>query len=193
MRNLNIDTRHARNNKSVDTSQIQSQDSSFSEKFENENGVSPVRRLQNVVKKQLSSNFALEMESIQENSENSNSDIGSNTSNVINNSSISMSVKDVANLARNRLLSIQMQKKESIKHMKTLRKVHDSKLKLQKKMLNKIANDMSTNRVDVLKKMFHEEMEYFFQQYDDLLEINQRQVHNENEIINVSESPFTNS
>ena len=96
-----------------------------------------------------------------------------------------MAVKEVAKYARKRFLSIQMARRESILHMQSLRRIHDSKLKLQKKLMNKIADDLSLNRVDILKKMFEMEMNNFFRQYDDLYEINLRQVQNEDLFIKV--------
>ena len=96
-----------------------------------------------------------------------------------------MAVKEVAKYARKRFLSIQMARRESILHMQSLRRIHDSKLKLQKKLMNKIADDLSLNRVDILRKMFEMEMNNFFHQYDDLHEINLRQVQNEDLFIKV--------
>ncbi|CAI2382385.1 unnamed protein product [Moneuplotes crassus] len=116
------------------------------------------------------------MESIIENSENSSKyddDIDK------------MSLEKIEKNARKRLLSIRVQKAESIVNMQSLRRVHDSKLKLQKKMLRKIADDISMNRLEILQNMFSTELNTFFKNYDDLHEICIRQVHNESKLIKI--------
>lgn len=61
-------------------------------------------------------------------------------------------------------LAIQMEKRDAYKQMQTLRQIHKSKLKIQKKMLSKIAENMTSDRVDILKNMFRTEMLDFMKQ-----------------------------
>ena len=61
-------------------------------------------------------------------------------------------------------LAIQMEKRDAMKQVQNLRQIHKSKLKIQKKMLSKIADSMTSNRVDILKNMFKTEMLEFMKQ-----------------------------
>lgn len=66
--------------------------------------------------------------------------------------------------SRTHSLAIQMEKRDAMKQVQTLRQIHKSKLKIQKKMLSKIADSMTSNRVDILKNMFKSEMLEFMKQ-----------------------------
>ena len=61
-------------------------------------------------------------------------------------------------------LAIQMERRDSIRNMENLRKVHQAKLKLQSDMLNKVAESMTDKRIELLRKMFKMEMAEFIKQ-----------------------------
>ena len=126
----------------------------------------------------LTSAMHLEMASIEEasNSSTSNSDIDS------------MTVSEFSKYSRKRFLTISTQRRDSIKHMQKLRRVHDTKLKLQKKMIKNIADDLTENRTSLLKSMFEREMSTFLSQYSKILEVANNLVSNEEIFLKVSNS-----
>jgi len=96
------------------------------------------------------------------------------------------SVYELEKKARTKSLAILIQRRESIRHMQTLRKVHASKLKEQKKLLTDIADTLTSNRVNFLREMYAREMGYFYDQYDGLIELNYRLVNNEHALSKVN-------
>ena len=98
------------------------------------------------------SNIDIRMHSIKEDSEICEDDrIGNN-------------YLDIYTHSKANSLAIQMERRDSIRYIESLRKVHESKLKLQRNMLNKIAENMTNNRIELLKKMFKSEMMEFMKQ-----------------------------
>ena len=51
------------------------------------------------------------------------------------NSENELSIQEILQQSKTKSLAMLMQRRDSIRHMETLRKVHSSKLKLQKQML----------------------------------------------------------
>ena len=81
-----------------------------------------------------------------------------------NESQVSNFDQSIYSASKYNSLALLMEKKDNFKKIQTLRQIHKSKLKLQKKMITTIAESMTNGRVDILKDMFQTEMLWFMKQ-----------------------------
>ena len=86
-------------------------------------------------------------------------------------------------LSREKSLAIKLEKKEALKNMSTLRKVHSNKVRLEQKRIKDILKSNLSNKISNLKFMCFEELRSFADQYIILKEIVVNLIKNESKLI----------
>jgi len=93
--------------------------------------------------------------------------------------------ESVYNFVQKRSLAIKIHKKETLKNLSTLRKVHSNKIKQERKKVFDMAQHLVTTKTNNLKEACQKQLTDFVSQYQKLHEITIRYVHNEDILINL--------
>ena len=134
-----------------------------------------IAKISPIEHKKKSSNFVLDQEGLYDDLSDLNF---GNTSMGGDNSS-----HEILLLSREKSLAIKLEKKEALKNMSTLRKVHSNKVRLEQKRIKDILKSNLSNKISNLKFMCFEELRSFADQYIILKEIVINLIKNESKLI----------
>ena len=86
---------------------------------------------------------------------------------------------DLYSLSREKSLALKMQKRETLRNLSTLRKVHSNKVKLERNKVKEMAHQMIKNKASNLKDLCFSEIKSIVNQYNRLLDTTQNLFYNE--------------